>query len=232
MFPCRSFLFGRKSGLAYCGLTHQNRAVLVNNPNSFKSSKTLNYYEIARSVEGCDISDVHFELLSGSLLTTTPYKVIRDLEPSNCLELCRQDTNCRSLNIDYKKGTCSFNKQNLRTSGVDRHLKLSPYFNYFEKTCLYSNSNCRRNWAFERVKGKELVGMIDEKVLVEASTREECETACLEHIDFICRSAEFNYQMNECRLSPYNRFSSRDKRVKLESSRSLVDYLENNCAHG
>jgi len=232
LFPCRSFLFGRKAGLAYCGLTHQNRAVLVNNPNSFEASNTLNYYEIAKSVEGCETLDVHFELISGSFLITTPYKIIRDLEPSDCLELCRQDSNCKSLNIDYKKGACGFSGKNLRTSGIDRNLKSNPYFNYFEKTCLYSTKQCNRNWAFERVRGKELVGLMEKKVLVDASTREECETACLEYNDFKCRSAEFNYQMNECRLNPYNRFSSINKTIKLESSRSLVDYLENNCVYG
>lgn len=196
------------------------------------------------------------------MLAANGYKITRDLEPGVCLKLCLQDLSCLSVNIDYKKGTCSFNGQNLRTSGIDRNLRSSPFFNYFEKVCLVrsqgsssslllnttntttsssssssglplSSSLCsNRDWSFERVRGKELVGLPFEKVVVEASTREQCELACLDYQPFNCLSAEFNYQMNECRLSPYNRFSSLNKQVRLEPSTSLVDYLENNCVQG
>uniref|UniRef100_T1K7E7 ZP domain-containing protein n=1 Tax=Tetranychus urticae TaxID=32264 RepID=T1K7E7_TETUR len=197
----------------------------------------------------CNSSEVHFELLSGSMLAANAYKITRDLDPGVCLKLCLQDSSCLSVNIDYKKGTCSFNGQNLRTSGIDRNLRSSPFFNYFEKVCLirssaastpltnstitpHSVSCSNKDWSFERIRGKELIGLPFEKIVVEASTREQCELACLDYQPFTCLSAEFNYQMNECRLSPYNRFSSLNKQVRLEPSTSLVDYLENNCAQG
>jgi len=231
LFPCRSFLFGRKSERPYCGLTHQNRAALMHNPGSFEPSQNLNYYEIARSLDGCDTSDIHFELLSGTALDTVPYKVVRDQQPQECLKICRHDENCRSVNVDYRKGTCEFNAESTRSSGLERNLKENPNVNHYEKVCLNVANSCSRDWAFERIRGKELTGISHEKVYVEASTREECETACLEYSEFVCRSAEFNYQMNECRLSPYSRFSATDKRLTLSTSRAVVDYLENNCAH-
>lgn len=52
LFPCRSFLSGRVENQLYCGLTHQNREGLVQNPGSIASSRSLNYYEISRNVEG------------------------------------------------------------------------------------------------------------------------------------------------------------------------------------
>lgn len=93
-------------------------------------------------------------------------------------------------------------------------------------------SYCKSDWAFERSRNKELVGIDHDKVIVEAHTKEECQAACLHHKDFSCLSAEFNYQLNECRLSPYNRFSSTDKAVTLSNSRFVVDYFENNCVRG
>lgn len=166
------------------------------------------------------------------MLITEAYKTARDLEPSECLQLCRSESSCMSVNIDYKKKVCNFNNQNLRTAGEPQNLKSSPFVNFFEKICLSVREKCPMDWAFERVKGKELVGITFDKVSVDAASRQDCESACLNYQQFPCLSAEYNYQMNECRLSPYNRFSSNDKKVGLKSSASLVDYLENNCAKG
>ncbi|GFS59861.1 uncharacterized protein TNIN_253341 [Trichonephila inaurata madagascariensis] len=95
--------------------------------------------------------------------------------------------------------------------------------------CPSSGTQCSKDWSFERIRNKELVGIDHEKVLVEANTKEECQDACLNHKPFRCLSAEFNYQLSECRLSPYNRFSSTEKSVAVSSSRFVVDYFENNC---
>ncbi|XP_074595259.1 uncharacterized protein LOC141850520 [Brevipalpus obovatus] len=213
-----------------CFLVNTTSANLVS--QSLEKHSNWSFHRKVCPPSGCEAADVQFELLSGSLLVTNAFKVTRDLDPHRCLELCKNEPSCLSVNIDYKKGACSFSNHNLRTSGADQTMEANPYFNYFEKICLPVTNRCTTDWAFERVKGKELVGMPFDKVLVDASSREECEAACLEYQAFPCRSAEYNYQMNECRLSPYNRFSSEDKRVRLESSASLVDYLENNCAKG
>lgn len=93
-------------------------------------------------------------------------------------------------------------------------------------------TQCQKDWSFERIRNKELVGIDHEKVLVEANTKEECQTACLKHKQFRCLSAEFNHQLSECRLSPYNRFSSTDKSVSVSNSRFVIDYFENNCIQG
>lgn len=228
-------------------------------------------------------SDVHFELTSGALLDVQPARVARDMSPQVCLSTCRYDAKCRSVNIDYRKGTCEFLHETALSVSLapqgqggqdgsslygERRLKSSPHYNHFEKVRLRiptidpstsNNSNTaaslvaangvyrpaitpsvlrtpaqclERDWAFERIRGRELAGIPHEKVLVDASTREECESACLEFTEFNCRSAEFNYENRMCRLSPFNRFSALDKKVSLEQSRSHVDYLENNCAYG
>ncbi|XP_054706608.1 uncharacterized protein LOC129216418 [Uloborus diversus] len=228
LFPCRSFLSGQQDNKLYCGLTHQNREGLIQNPGSLLSSRSLNYYEITRSIEGCDTDDIKFELVSGATLNANSYTAASNLSPSECLEQCRNDKRCRSVSIDYQKHTCDFNSESIGHS-LDVKLQQLGNFNYFEKVCL-PGSQCKRDWAFERIQNKELVGIEQEKVLVEAYTKEECQAACIRYKDFLCLSAEFNYQLGECRLSPYNRFSSSEKTVTLSSTKFAGDYFENNCA--
>lgn len=140
-----------------------------------------------------------------------------------------------------------------------RRLIPKPHYSYMEKTCYDASTRdnsipqldefgnalerskqvlraadlcAGRQWSFERVPGRELVGIPHGKIYVDVTTREECEMACLEYSDFVCRSAEWNPGARLCRLSPYNRYSSADKRATLEASMVGVDYLENNCARG
>ena len=182
----------------------------------------------------CDISHRQFELYSGSLLIGSAYKVTRSLNPSECLASCRLDSACASLTIDYKKSVCAYSSLNIRKAGSEKALRHSSHHNYYEKTCLNTTATaaCRSAWVFERIKGRELVGLAEERITIpDIHSRHQCQIVCLEWREFTCRSAEFNYQMQECRLSPFNRFAAHDKTLHLESSRSIVDYLENNCAH-
>ncbi|XP_042145209.1 uncharacterized protein LOC8025447 [Ixodes scapularis] len=230
LFPCRSFLFGRSSDReTFCGLTHQNRAGLLQNPGSFEPSQSLNYYEIARNLDACDDEDVKFELVSGKYMTDRPMKSSQTSSAHECLNLCRGEPKCRSVSYDYRRRLCHAHSDTLRT-GADTNVKNDPQMNYFEKVCISTGNVCDKYWAFERVPGKELaLGAATSKVIVEANTREECQAACLAHRDFLCHSAEFNYQLSECRLSPYSRFTSPAAEAKLEDSKFVVDYFENNC---
>ncbi|XP_070381269.1 uncharacterized protein [Dermacentor albipictus] len=234
LFPCRSFLFGRRAQQqTYCGLTHQNRAGLLQNPGSFEPSHSLNYYEIARNLDACDDEDVKFELVSGRYMTDRPLRSSQVSSAHECLALCRGDAKCRSVSYDYRRRMCHAHSDTLRT-GIDTNVKRNPQMNYFEKACISAGSVCDKHWAFERVPGKELVvaggsSGSSPKVSVEANTREECQAACLAHRDFVCHSAEFNYQLSECRLSPHSRFTGTSGEAKLEDSKFVVDYFENNC---
>lgn len=233
LFPCRSFLFGRRAQQqTYCGLTHQNRAGLLQNPGSFEPSHSVNYYEIARNLDACDDEDVKFELVSGRYMTDRPLRSSPVSSAHECLSLCRGDAKCRSVSYDYRRRLCQAHSDTLRT-GADSNVKRNPQMNYFEKVCISAGSVCDKHWAFERVPGKELVmgggSGVSYKVSVEANTREECQAACLAHRDFACHSAEFNYQLSECRLSPHSRFTATGGEGKLEDSKFVVDYFENNC---
>ncbi|RWS31259.1 hypothetical protein B4U80_01867 [Leptotrombidium deliense] len=191
------------------------------------SEDSNEHSENSSSTFDCDTANIQFELQSGVLFALQAYKTTRDFQPQECLKVCRQEDACKSLNIDYKKNVCQF----LSTSFVDNRMrKENPHFNHFRKICLRTQSACSRHWAFERVRGRELVSVPYGKIHVDAHTLEHCQAACLDFKPFVCRSAEFNYQNSQCKLSPYNRFSSGDKHAKL-GVRSYIDYMENNCAH-
>ncbi|KAM7307241.1 uncharacterized protein ISCGN_010877 [Ixodes scapularis] len=183
----------------------------------------------SKQMESCDDEDVKFELVSGKYMTDRPMKSSQTSSAHECLNLCRGEPKCRSVSYDYRRRLCHAHSDTLRT-GADTNVKNDPQMNYFEKVCISTGNVCDKYWAFERVPGKELaLGAATSKVIVEANTREECQAACLAHRDFLCHSAEFNYQLSECRLSPYSRFTSPAAEAKLEDSKFVVDYFENNC---
>lgn len=199
----------------------------------FTGNDLLNISRDARAVPmACDAERVHFELLAGHFHAGPAFKVTRDLQPDACLRNCRADATCYSLNVDYKRGICEYASQ----PPADARIRPSPASNLFVKICLEKPlPGCgRRDWAFERVRDRELVGIPHEKVAVAAESRTACHAACVDYAHFVCRSAEFRAESATCRLSPYTRFSSADKRVRLapHPAGQLVDYLENSCAQG
>lgn len=206
--------------------------------NTFNSSQL----SLKRSLPELDTTDcfVTFELVSGHYLIDPPYKLVGDTPPGECLSTCAGDSKCRSVNIDYKRGTCEYLAATIDVSNEFEvsTLRASNNQNYFEKICLknVTNFTCpsERYWSIERVRGKVLSGVPFKKVLIrEAITKDDCETACINFEDFVCRSAEFNHDKKECRISPFNRFSiENDPSVKLEPVVEDIDYLENNCARG
>lgn len=195
-----------------------------------------------RSLPELDTSDcfVTYELVSGHYLIDPPYKAVGDTPPGKCLSNCISDSKCRSVNIDYKRGTCEYLSATIDVSNEYEisTLRASNTQNYFEKICLknVTNFTCpsERYWSIEKVKGKILSGIPFKKTLIkEAVTKDQCQTACINFEDFVCRSAEFNNDKKECRIYPFNRFSvENDPGVKLEAALDDIDYLENNCARG
>lgn len=195
-----------------------------------------------RSLPELDISDcfVTFKLVSGHYLIDPPYKVVGDTPPGKCLSSCLSDSKCRSVNIDYKRGTCEYLAATMDVSNEYEisTLKASNSQNYFEKICLKNITNfacpSERYWSIEMVKGKILSGIPFKKTLIkEAKTKDQCQSACISYEDFVCRSAEFNNDKEECRIYPFNRFSiENDPNVKLDVTSEDIDYFENNCVRG
>lgn len=193
---------------------------------------------------------VHYDLISGHYLIDTPYRVTDDLEPSHCIRDCTRDPDCKSLNIDYKRGTCEFIQARVRESPLidstrlptqfnllkRNNLRPSPGQNYFEKICLNATLCPSKDWSFERVKSSKLSFTLANNskfnnynlTLVESVlSRELCLTLCLNETRFVCRAAIYDNSGHLCWLSSVNRFSSNE--IKLERALNY-EYYESNCA--
>ncbi|GIX68013.1 uncharacterized protein CEXT_411601 [Caerostris extrusa] len=94
--------------------------------------------------------------------------------------------------------------------------------NSFSSQNAFPAPRCNRLWTFERVIGYEISGF-DDRTVPGVSTRLQCEELCLREKGFICRSGEYDYAFQQCRLS------SEDRRSQPSSFRPAfgdVDYLK------
>jgi hypothetical protein len=65
---------------------------------------------------------------------------------------------------------------------------------------------CGKAWIFERVTGYELAGY-DDRVETNVASKTACEELCLRAVEMPCRSAEYDYVSEVCRLSRETRRS-------------------------
>lgn len=159
--------------------------------------------------------------------------------PSNNLAItdhCRHSCdlgylNCPAFTIDYKNNRC----QRLDRNSQGRHNELVARdgFAYYEKICLRVPeimSMCQdKYWIFERVIGYELAPRFYEKTLKFVQSRRDCEEYCLEEKQFQCRSALYNDETSDCRLSRYNRRLSVQEGGYYRNFNARISYLENQC---
>ncbi|GFQ86027.1 uncharacterized protein TNCT_294001, partial [Trichonephila clavata] len=90
---------------------------------------------------------------------------------------------------------------------------------------LHESPRCNRLWTFERVIGYEISGF-DDRTIPGVNSRLQCQDLCLREKGFTCRSGEYDYAFQQCRLS------SEDRRSQPSSFRPAfgdVDYFENQC---
>ncbi|XP_054714174.1 uncharacterized protein LOC129223837 isoform X2 [Uloborus diversus] len=179
----------------------------------------------------CPLGSTSFEKVAGSSLRgtrMTPLYKGTPGEPSitkECLERCRSLTDCNSMLLSYTAMNCM--KSPMTSEG--RRTDVTPSSppsstSYFEKICL-SAPRCDRLWTFERVIGYEISGF-DHRTIPGVASRLQCEELCLREQGFACRSGEYDYAFQQCRLS------SEDRRSQPSSYRPAfgdVDYFENQC---
>ncbi|XP_013789114.1 uncharacterized protein LOC106472986, partial [Limulus polyphemus] len=181
----------------------------------------------------CIGGTVSFEKIAGTTLREAVQTPLYSIAPSareadnpvtaECTNRCRASPDCPAFLINYDRRACF--ALNIISEGRRESLMSSPdKANYFEKICLKA-SGCERAWAFERVVGKELLGF-DDRVIGDIPNKLECQELCLQERVFPCRSGEYDYTLQQCRLS------TEDRRSQPSSFRPAigdVDYFENQC---
>ncbi|XP_067133905.1 uncharacterized protein [Centruroides vittatus] len=149
-----------------------------------------------------------------------------------CLNLCKQQSSCRSFSLDYKEFRC--NSYEVDSVGRKELFEVVSGVNYFEKTCFRGIPKANfdtlcgsRMWTFDRVPDAFLDGYV-EKDVTNIQTKEECQKLCLLEESFTCRSCDHDEVQKICRLS------KEDRRTQPQAFREVPgsgrDYLENQCA--
>ncbi|KAI2800949.1 hypothetical protein BLOT_013474 [Blomia tropicalis] len=180
-------------------------------------------------------STLTFELITGHVYTSpadTVTMIPGVLHLSECLDHCRSNQSCKSLN--FETGLCVL----LSSSAIQRPFALTPsqfpvFTIYAHKVCLTGlNATCDQSgWSFERVRGYEL--REHERRMVNVKSRIECMQACVDERRFVCRSANYEDETHECWLSDMNRntinINTEIRSKKYGPSSGNIDYLEYNC---
>ncbi|KAF8763888.1 hypothetical protein HNY73_022022 [Argiope bruennichi] len=164
--------------------------------------------------------------VQNSIMVSNPGSLGNTLE---CQEYCQRDgLDCPAFSVNYQNMRCD--KLDRNSQGRTQDLIPRDGENYFEKICLRGPvaTACKdKAWAFERVLGHELEAQLYDRTVPFVQSRRDCEELCLEERSFICRSALYNDDTTECKLSREDRrtlpsFYRRTNNVK-------VNYLENQC---
>nr|XP_046915324.1 uncharacterized protein LOC124495920 [Dermatophagoides farinae] len=195
------------------------------------SSSDLNY-------DDCSTTNgtITFELITGFVFTsstdTVTMMIPGVLHLAECLDHCRQNQTCNSLN--FETGLCVL----LSSSALQLPDALTPsqfpvFTIYAQKICLKNlSTSCANNgWTFERVSGFEL--REHEKRLLQAPTSQDCMQACVWEQKFQCRSINYESKTGECWLSDMNRhtvnINTEIRSQKYGPSSGNIDYYEFNC---
>ncbi|KPL97554.1 PAN domain containing protein 1 [Sarcoptes scabiei] len=230
-FNCRSFGFINNR----CMLSSDDEKSIGKQHPLFSLKGSI-YGERTCVAELCTNGIFTYEKITGHLLRsaiTTPVDLPEYslLGLTNwCRESCDQaQLNCPAFSINYKNSRCERLDRN--TQGRTADLIATEGESYFEKICLrvpQIMSQCQdKFWAFERVLGYELAPVLYIKTLNFVQSRRDCQEYCLQEREFPCRSALYNDETTECKLSQEDRRTSPGHYYRSRSMK--INYLENQC---
>ncbi|RWS11638.1 uncharacterized protein B4U79_13044 [Dinothrombium tinctorium] len=229
-FNCRSFSITDKR----CFLSGDDTVSLANTLLPTKPGSV--YGEKKCVTEHCVHGIFTYEKITGYVMRTAIPTPIDSIDSGklgitgDCRQACdKAHLTCPAFTVNYQSSRCDRLDRN--TQG--RSLDLIPRDgeNYFEKICLRVPeimSMCQdKYWAFERVIGHEMTPVMYERVYTFVQSRRDCEEYCLQEKIFICRSALYNDETTECKLSREDRRSRPANYVRNNNPK--ISYLENQC---
>ncbi|KAG8197083.1 hypothetical protein JTE90_004349 [Oedothorax gibbosus] len=193
------------------------------------------YGELKCFFEQCDNGVMTFEKMTGVLLRSAQSTMMKVNKPGalgntlECARICLEDgTECPAFSDHYHNMRCDRLDRN--SNGRTQELIARDGESYFEKICLQgpeAQACSDKAWAFERALGYELSESLYEKTINKVETRTSCIQLCLSEREFTCRSARYNEESGECKLSSADRRTEPMKYYRSEDAR--VSYLENSC---
>ncbi|XP_050314459.1 uncharacterized protein LOC126748949 isoform X2 [Anthonomus grandis grandis] len=179
---------------------------------------------------GLPIPDVHNQqILIQSDKSNHSYSITLD-----CINSCRNNATCRSFIIFYKDMVCYWFDTDLTKVNFNDRTEGDADSAWFVKVCLSHDSQCKKEWIFESIRGATLVGD-DTKILPKNISKTDCEQKCVDEEEFDCKSIEFRTNTNHfaqdnsmgmCILSNNNRYLMPNA-YRVSSDDDY--YLENQC---
>ncbi|KAG8201928.1 hypothetical protein JTE90_027405 [Oedothorax gibbosus] len=228
-FNCRSFTYTNNR----CFLSGDDSVSL--GPIVLPEKPGATYGEKKCVLEQCTGGAFTYEKMTGFVLRSAVQNSIMVSNPGSlgntieCQEYCQRDgLDCPAFSVNYQNMRCD--KLDRNSQGRTQDLIPRDGENYFEKICLRGPvaTACKdKAWAFERVLGHELEAQLYDRTVPFVQSRRDCQELCLEERSFTCRSALYNDDTTECKLSREDRrtlpaFYRRTNNMK-------VNYLENHC---
>ncbi|XP_067124727.1 uncharacterized protein [Centruroides vittatus] len=185
---------------------------------------------IITPVRGCRNGHMTFEMVTGFVYTapTDTLEVLPGtLQLTECMNYCKRNETCQSIN--FETGLCVLFSSSAVSSTESLTPSQFPVFTiYAHKICLTGRRQCSRELTFERVMGHELRDVARKTERVDS--RVSCISACMNEIEFVCRSANYYNSTGMCDMSDVDRTSLPASRKFVEAANPTdVDYLENNC---
>uniref|UniRef100_T1JZ41 ZP domain-containing protein n=1 Tax=Tetranychus urticae TaxID=32264 RepID=T1JZ41_TETUR len=170
-------------------------------------------------------------VLRSALATSVPMPHTASLGVTGtCRDECdKSNLNCPAFSVSYLNSRCDLLDRNSQGQFGDFVPREGE--SYFEKICLRGPevaTMCQdKFWAFERVIGYELTPLLYERVYHFVQSRRYCEEYCLQEKLFVCRSALYNDETTECKLSREDRRTKPANYIRNQNPK--INYLENQC---
>ncbi|XP_074603612.1 uncharacterized protein LOC141857092 isoform X3 [Brevipalpus obovatus] len=229
-FNCRSYSMESKR----CFLSGDDSVSLSNAALPIKIGSI--YGEKKCVTEACTHGIFTYEKVTGhalrsALATSVPMSHTTSLGvTSDCREICdKANLDCPAFSISYPSSRCD--KLDRNSQGRSGDFVAREGESFFEKICLRGPeimTMCQdKLWAFERVIGYELTPLLYERVYHFVQSRRYCEEYCLQEKAFVCRSAVYNDETTECKLSREDRRTRPANYIRNQNSK--ISYLENQC---
>ncbi|CAN7937078.1 unnamed protein product, partial [Ixodes hexagonus] len=133
---------------------------------------------------------------------TLPHVVDQD----SCLRLCAAETSfvCRSVRYEASKERCVLSKHDRRTAAESfKKTEASSDLLYSENQCVSEPPRCQ----FRPLRGRSLSRghvFVDET----ATSHSLCQSSCVNHTDFVCRSFVYDQSRHLCLLSPDDSYTT------------------------
>uniref|UniRef100_A0A5S6PHJ3 Apple domain-containing protein n=1 Tax=Brugia malayi TaxID=6279 RepID=A0A5S6PHJ3_BRUMA len=103
-------------------------------------------------------------------------------------------------------------------------------YSFYWEYCVQSNKSCSGDYAFTYLSDRYM-DLREVREVMRTKTLEDCLSACLDAVNYACRSVSYNRTDGDCFLSQHNQLS-KPALIKINNNPNYrIDYYENSCTN-